>query len=87
MGFLIDTNRVKLSYKAWRPTLDWTTPAGKTLKALVTALPEEHSFRITVEPFTRFQPAAAASVALCNHCPVAGSRAPGCRHAIRRFGG
>ena len=39
---------MKLSYAPWRPTLDWNTPAGKTLRALVAALPKEYRFGITV---------------------------------------
>jgi hypothetical protein len=39
---------VNLYYGPWRPALDWNTPAGKTLKSLVTALPKKFKFEITV---------------------------------------
>lgn len=39
---------MKLSYKPWRPALDWTSPAGKVLKTLAAALPKKYPFRITV---------------------------------------
>ena len=35
-------------FEKWQPTLDWNSPAGETLLALVSALPKDRNFHITV---------------------------------------
>lgn len=39
---------MKLSYRPWQPELNWNTPAGKVLNALVAQLPKKWRFEITV---------------------------------------